>query len=229
MTDGLGNAMVACGSPGSVYIIYSVGSGTVGSGTPDSPATVTVIRSQDRGQTFDPPIELGQGTDLISFPGLTTISSSLAAIATDPDRGLVCAAFTVHQAGASHADVLLAASRDGGRTWSPATAVTPQDQVIYFQPQVAIDDAGRIGVMAFAMAQGTVSVVLMLSKPGSLRFGPPITVTDQPFDPAKVADQQGRWWIGDYQALATTPDAFHPFWNDTRTGQLELFTAAVRQ
>jgi hypothetical protein len=229
MTDGLGDPMVACGPPGSVYMIYSVGPGAVGSGPPDSPAAVTVICSQDGGQTFDPPIELGQGPDLISFPGLTSASSSLPAIAADPDRGLVCAAFTVHQAGAGHADVLLAASRDGGRTWSPATAVTPQDQVIYFQPQVAIDDAGRIGIMAFAMNQGMVSVVLMLSEPGSLRFGPPITVTDQPFDPAKVADRRGQWWIGDYQALATTPDAFHALWNDTRTGQLELFTAAVRR
>jgi hypothetical protein len=225
VTGGLGNAMIACGPPGGVYAIYAVGSAAGGNAAPDSPATMTVICSHDRGQTFDPPIELGQGPDLISFPGTT--SSSLPAIAAGPDRGLLCAAFTVHEAGAGHADILLAASRDGGRTWSPASAVTPQDQVIYFQPQVAIDDAGRIGVMAFAMAQGMVSVVLMVSQPGSLRFGPPITVTDQPFDPAKGPAGGARWWIGDYQALATTPGAFHPLWNDTRTGQLELFTAAV--
>lgn len=228
MTDGLDNAMVACGPPGSVYIIYSVGSGAVSRARPDSPSTVTVVCSHDRGQTFHPPIELAQSTDLISFPGLTSPSASLPAIAAHHDSGLACAAFTDHEANAGHADVLLTVSRDGGRTWSPATAVTPQYHAIYFQPQVAIDDAGRIGVMAFAMNQGMVSVVLMISEPGALRFGPPITVTDQPFDPAKVTDQQGLWWIGDYQALATTPDAFHPLWNDTRTGQLELFTTAVR-
>jgi hypothetical protein len=100
--------------------------------------------------------------------------------------------------------------------------VTPQDQVIYFQPAVAIDDAGQIGVMAFAMNQGKASVVLSISEPGSLRFGPPITVTHQPFDPAKV-----NYRLGDYQALATTPGTFHPLWNDTRTGELQLFTAAV--
>jgi hypothetical protein len=66
----------------------------------------------------------------------------------------------------------------------------------------------------------------MLSEPGSLRFGPPITVTRQPFDPAK-SGFGSSWWIGDYQALATTPGAFHPLWNDTRTGQLQLYTAAV--
>jgi hypothetical protein len=224
--EGLGDPMVVCGPPGSVYVLYDAGRGAV-SGKPDSPSTVTVIRSQDGGQTFGPPIKLGRCTDLVSFPGTTSTSSSLPGIAADQHGGLVCAVFTNHEAGAVRADVLLAASRDGGQTWSRASAVTPRERVIYFQPEVVIDESGRIGVMAFAMNQGMVSVVLMLSEPGSLRFGPPITVTDQPFNPATVADQSGRWWIGNYQALATTPGAFHPLWNDTRTGLLELFTAAV--
>jgi hypothetical protein len=100
--------------------------------------------------------------------------------------------------------------------------VTPQDQVIYVQPQVAIDDAGRIGVLAFAMNRGVASTVLMISEPDSLRFAPPVTVTEQPFNPARM-----NYQLGDYQALAATPGAFHPLWNDTRTGQLELFTATV--
>jgi hypothetical protein len=189
---------------------------------------MTVLCSQDRGQTFGPPVELGQGTINVSFPGLNAISDSLPAIAADRDGDLVCAVFSAHKETAHHADILLAASHDKGRTWSPATAVTPQDQVIYFQPQVAIDHTGQIGVMAFALAHGLVNVVLMLSKPGSLRFGSPITVTDKPFNPAAAGQgSSGEWLIGNYQALATTPGAFHPLWNDTRTGQLELFTAAV--
>jgi hypothetical protein len=54
---------------------------------------------------------------------------------------------------------------------------------------------------------------------------------NQPFDPAQGSPNGGKhgaWWIGDYQGLASTPGAFHPFWNDTRTGRLELFTATVR-
>ncbi len=222
-TAGLGNPIVACGPPGTVYILYSAGKGAIGSAAPDSPSTLTVVCSHDQGQTFQPPIILGRSTDFLSFPGLSGgTGSALPAIAAHPDRGQVCAAFIDHAAGASRARVLLAASRDGGRTWSRARAATPHDQAIYFQPEVAIDDAGRIGVMAFAMNQGKASVVLMTSEPGSLRFGPPITVTDQPFDPATV-----NYRLGDYQALATTPGVFHPLWNDTRTGDLQLFTAAV--
>ena len=230
---GLGDAMVACGPPGFVYVIYHHAGASVGSSTPrrtgtrrlESPATVTVLRSQDGGRTFERPIQLGLTTFSIAFPG--TDSDTLPAIAADPDSGLVCAVFSRHQVGARHADILLAASPDGGRTWSPARAVTPQDQIIYFEPQVAIDSAGRIGVMAFAIAHGKVSVVLMLSEPRSLRFGPPITITNHPFDPAKSAFGR-RWYIGSYQALATTPGTFHSLWNDTRTGQLQLFTAAVQ-
>ena len=99
--------------------------------------------------------------------------------------------------------------------------MTPRDQVVYFQPQVAIDAAGRIAVMAFAMSRGRVSVVLMLSELGSLRFSPPITITQQPFNPAQSGFGRS-WWIGDCQALATSPGAFHPLWNDTRTGQLHV-------
>ena len=222
-TTGLGNPIVACGPPGTVYILYSAGRGAVGRAAPDIPSTLTVICSHDQGQTFQPPITLGRSTDFLSFPSLRSgTGSALPAIAAHPGRGLACAAFIDHAAGASRAGVLIAASWDEGRTWSRATA-TPQDQIIYFQPQVAIDDAGRIGVMAVAMNQGKASVVLMISEPDSLRFGPPVTVTDRPFDPAKV-----NYELGDYQALATTPGAFHPLWNDTRTGELELFTAAVR-
>src|SRR5215475_13174628 len=42
--------------------------------------------------------------------------------------------------------------------------------------------------------------------------------------------KHGAWWVGDYQGLAaSTASAAQPLWNDTRTGALELFTAAVPQ
>jgi hypothetical protein len=72
-----------------------------------------------------------------------------------------------------------------------------------------------------------VSVVLIQSEPGSSRFGAPIAITDQPFNAATVADPNGRLQLGDYQALATTPGAFHALRNEARTGKLQLCTAAV--
>ena len=222
-TAGLGNPMVACGPPDTVCIVYSAGRGAVGRAVPDSQSTLTAVCSHDRGQTFHSPVALGRSTDFLAFPGLRGgTGSALPTIAAHPDSGLVCAAFIDHAKNATHAGVQVAASQDAGRTWTRATTVTPQDQRIYFQPEVAIDDRRRIGLMAFAMNQGMVSTMLMISQPDSLRFGPPITVTDRPFNPAKM-----NYELGDYQALATTPGHFHPLWNDNRTGQLELFTAAI--
>jgi len=37
----------------------------------------------------------------------------------------------------------------------------------------------------------------------------------------------GSQFIGDYQGLAADNLFVHPFWNDTRTGLQEIFTAAV--
>ncbi len=234
VATGLGNPVVACGAAGTVYVIYGAGSGSLETAT-DVPMTVNIVCSHNGGQTFARPVELGRGEDLIAFPefrlGTTSSAppvrnSSLPAIAADPATGVVCVVYTVHTAGTKHAAVMMTPSRDAGRTWSRPVAVTPQDEVIYFEPQVAID-RGRIGVMAFALAQGLVNVVLMRSAPDSLRFSSPITVTDRPFNPAPVADPNGRLQLGDYQALAVTPGAFHPLWNDARTGRLQLYTARV--
>ncbi len=51
----------------------------------------------------------------------------------------------------------------------------------------------------------------------------------QSWDPAVDApvDGYGSQFIGDYQGLAVDDHFAHPFWNDTRTGAQEIFTAAV--
>jgi hypothetical protein len=56
-----------------------------------------------------------------------------------------------------------------------------------------------------------------------------VRVTTQTWDPAVDApvDEYGQQFIGDYQGLAADNHFVHPFWNDTRTGAQEIFTAAV--
>jgi hypothetical protein len=74
------------------------------------------------------------------------------------------------------------------------------------------------------LAGNAVDVLLYLGHPGRGSFQPPIRVTSRPFD-ASLGLQGG--WIGDYQGITATADTFHPIWNDTRTGRLEIFTATV--
>jgi len=103
--------------------------------------------------------------------------------------------------------------------------------VIYFQPNLAVDAAGRVGISAFALADGLVNQVLLLSTPHQLRFRAPLQVTGTAFDPytgSLPVTKHGAWWIGDYQGITASAGAFHLMWNDTRTGKLDLFAATVR-
>jgi hypothetical protein len=221
--------MVAAGPDGLVSAVYE--GPFQRNGLPDEIYAVEVVCSTDGGRSFGAPVTLGEEAAVISLPGNVQPVSG-PAVAAAPRGDAVVAAFTTHHPGAGHSDIVIAASLDRGRTWSAPVPVTPADQVTYFQPQLAVDDAGRIALSAFALAGDRVDVVLFTSVPNTLRFGPPLRVTSRPFDPARgtpSGGKHGAWWIGDYQGLAITPGAIHPFWNDTRTGQLELFTTTIRR
>jgi hypothetical protein len=60
-------------------------------------------------------------------------------------------------------------------------------------------------------------------------FQPSIRVTTTSFNPSLGIRifRPGSWWIGDYQGLACGPRTVYPFWNDSRTGRLEIFTSDV--
>jgi hypothetical protein len=234
--------MAAAGPDGAVYAIYGVwplpeevsdqkDKDQAGARSrPEIAAPIRVVCSTDQGQTFGQPVELGVGTMEVKLADDVT-SPALPAIAVDWVSGTVYATFVTRQTGADHS-VVVVASTDRGKTWSaPAPIAANPGRVFYFQPQITVDDAGRVGVSAFALEHDRVDVDLFVAEPDTLRFAPPVRVTSQPFDPARGTlsggSKHGAWWIGDYQGLAASSGAFHPFWNDTRTGQLEIFTALV--
>jgi hypothetical protein len=192
---------------------------------PDTTQQIKVVTSADHGQSFAPPVVV---THVIPPPIIRGVNTTTGgpAITAATDGALHLAVATVNTAGTA-SELLLFTSRDHGRTWSVPRTVARSATTAYFQPQLAAGPGGRIALSAFALpvATGRVSVVLFISPPHSTRFGPPVTVTTRPFNP-HIGTQQG--WIGDYQGLTATPSAFHPLWNDTRTGRLQLFTAAIK-
>ena len=201
----------------------------------DMVAQMMAVCSTDAGQTFAAPVPLGWGSAQISLPGsvgkhAVLPSGSDPAVAAAPRGDALYAAYTTHRPGAAHSDIVVTASRDRGRTWATPVAATPHDDVIYFQPNLAVDAAGRVGISAFALAHGLVNQVLLLSMPHQLRFRAPLQVTTAPFDPHSptAGGKHGAWWIGDYQGITASAGAFHLVWNDTRTGKLDLFAATVR-
>jgi len=219
--------MLAAGPDGLVCAIYE--GALDASALPELSYQIEVVSSSDAGTSFGAPVVLGQEAAALALAGGVAPVSG-PAIAAAPHGEAVYAALTTHRPGADHSDIAVAVSFDRARTWSAAVPVTPADQVIYFQPQLAVDESGQVTLSAFALTGGGVDVVLFTSPPGRPRFGPPRRVTSQPFDPAMgtaAGGKHGAWWIGDYQGLAAARGIVHPFWNDTGTGRLQLYAAAV--
>src|SRR5215831_11004949 len=196
----------------------------------DTVAQMMAVCSTGAGHSFGAPVPLGWGSAVISLPGGVMPNGSDPAVAAAPHGDALYAAYTTHRPGAAHSDIVVTASHDRGQTWTTPVAATPADGVIYFQPNLAVDEAGRVGISAFALAHGRVSQVLLLSTPHQLRFRAPLQVTTAPFDPHSPTEpgKHGAWWIGDYQGITASAGAFHLLWNDTRTGKLDLFAATVR-
>ena len=192
---------------------------------------VIAVCSVDAGDSFGAPVHLGAESAAIALPGGVRPNSG-PTVAISPLDGTLYVAFPVRKRGSAHSDIVVTASRDQGRSWSRAVAATPRDGATYFQPNLAADATGRIAISAFALANGQVDEVLLVTTRGELRFAPPLRVTRTPFNPLDPATasrgKYGIWWIGDWQGIASSAGAFHLMWNDTRTGQLELFAATVR-
>ena len=148
---------------------------------------VVAVCSTDAGHSFAAPVHLGSGSSVIELPGDVRPNSS-PAVAVSPHGDVLYVAFPTHQPGATHSDIVVTASHDRGRTWSKAVTATPDDGVIYFQPNLAVDEAGRVAISAFALANGRVDEVLLVSQPRKLRFRPTAAGDHRSLRPARRDD-----------------------------------------
>jgi hypothetical protein len=219
---------VAAGPDGLVCVVCDWTTRQDASG--DMTGQVVAVCSADAGDSFGAPVHLGTESAAIALPGGVRPNSG-PTVAVSPLNGALYVAFPVRTPGSAHSDIVVTVSRDRGRSWSKPVAATPRDAVTYFQPNLVADAAGRVAISAFALANNQIDEVLLVSTRGELRFAPPLRVTRTPFDPLDQATasrgKYGIWWLGDWQGIASRPGAFHLMWNDTRTGQLDLFAATV--
>src|SRR6185369_9066763 len=162
---------------------------------------VVAICSTDAGRTFGAPVHLGAEAAAIALPG-DVIPNSMPTVACSPLGDAIYAAFVTHKAGATHSDIVVTASYDRGRTWSKTVTATPDDAMIYFQPNLAVNESGQVALCAFALANGRVDRVVLFSPPRDLRFGASQRVTAASFNPQNgmpTGGKHGAWYIGDYQ------------------------------
>jgi hypothetical protein len=209
--------VVAAGPDGTVAVMYYVEPlhGSV---------TVDVATSTDHGASFAAPVRLATVRSSTA-PGVSTHSGP--AIAIDPRTGDIYASVATYAPATKASKVEVFRSHDHGRSWSGPAVAASTVGATYLQPQLAAN-GGQVGLSVFEVAGGRVHLVMVTSTSAGASFGPPRTVAGSSFDPTLgPANSAGQHWIGDYQGLAATPGAFHPLWNDTRAGHLELVTATV--
>ena len=199
------------------------------------PTRLAVITSPDGGATWTSPVLIATISDILGvFPPDRYRNVSLLAFAADPARGRLYVTWADKRTGDS--DILFAASSDQGRTWSAPARVNDdatRDGANQFQPQLAVAPNGVVTVSFFDTRRDShhhmIDVYLAQSVDGGASFLPNVRVTSQSWDPAVDApvDGSGLQFIGDYQGLAVSNQFALPFWNDTRTGSQEIFTALV--
>ncbi|MBA3825930.1 MAG: exo-alpha-sialidase [Ktedonobacterales bacterium] len=200
------------------------------------PTRLLVVTSHDGGTTWGPPVLVATANDSpVVFPPANFRNTTLPAFAADPTTGQLYIAWTEEQQ--QDANIVLATSMDGGKTWSAPVRVNDDPAgrgAIHIQPQLAVAPNGVVSVAFFdarlSLTPHLLDVFVAQSIDHGRSFLPNLRVTTQTWDTNidEPKDQQGgNGFIGDYQGLAATNDFVYPFWNDTRTGAQEIFTAAV--
>ncbi len=200
------------------------------------PSRLAVVTSPDGGNTWTDPVLIATIHDIIgTFPPEKYRNDSLPAFACDPRTGQMYIAWS--DKGSTDADILFSTSTNRGHTWTPLPIRVnddlDNDGANQFQPQIAVAPDGVVSIMFFDTRLDPrhllIDVYLAQSTDHGLSFLKNVRVTTQSWDPAVDApvDEFGQQFIGDYQGLTADNTFVHPFWNDTRTGSQEIFTAAV--
>ncbi len=230
--DGVLGATPAVLPDGSLAVAFQYMDVTSG----DIPSRLAVITSPDGGTTWTSPVLIATIHDIVGyFPPDTYRNDSLPAFACDPRTGQMYIAWS--DKGPVDADILFSTSTDHGRTWTPfpirVNDDPSNDGANQFQPQLVVAPDGVVSISFFDTRQSPqhrlIDVYLAQSTDHGASFLPNIRVTTQSWNPTVDApvDEFGSLFIGDYQGLSADNAFAHPFWNDTRTGRQEIFTAAI--
>ena len=203
-------------------------------------ALLSVIHSFDKGQSWSAPVRMTAiPIFAVTDPETGTLigtSTSFCcpnpAVAMDPRNGNLYVVWEDTQfSNGQNGSIAFSMSSDGGFTWSAAIQVNrtplniPAANRQAFIPAIAVAADGTIGVTYYDlrfndsnpglptdywMVHCHPSVMTPPSKPAS--WGSEIRLTAQSFDIEKVAPGD-RYFIGDYQGLATVGNDFVPTWS----------------
>lgn len=227
IVSGNQGAFVAVGPDHSVYAFWYAGS------------TLQVRKSTNQAITFGSPVTVVSGLtggingdlDLTGIRQGTSTpsyfrSNEFPHVAVNPVSGHIYCTFDDNPAGADKANVYMVMSTDGGATWSARVLVnddvTTTDQ---WQPTIAVTpDGANIGIFYYSRQEDIAANNLFkyYGRTGTISgstvtFTPSFAISDIASLPEFGRDVLiNDVYMGDYQHVWATSDAFHVAWADNR-------------
>jgi hypothetical protein len=184
-----------------------------------STATLRIMRSTDKGLSWEAPITIADSRSVGTRDPDTGIAvrdgAVIPQIATGRGGTLWVAWQDARFSGGLRDAIAVSRSSDGGRTWSEPLAVNREPAVAAFIPTLQVRADGVVGLMHYDLRSNTSSRVtldadlwLLTSRDGVIWAETSIT---RGFNLAGAPSVTSGLFVGDYQGLVASGNLFIPF------------------
>jgi hypothetical protein len=223
----VGNQIVVL-PDGTLVDVFALGKGSGLQHSPN-PFTEAVVRSTDGGDTWSKPIDISTDESVaVRDPDTgapVRTGAGLPDIAADPNDGTLYAVWSDGRfSGGARDDVALSRSTDGGLSWSTPIKVNQSPSgVAAFIPSAAVASNGTVGVTYYDFRNNTPASgaltdhFIVYSTNHGATWGNDVRITGTSFD-LETAPVAGGYFLGDYEGLATSGNAFLPLFVKTNSG-----------
>ncbi len=190
-----------------------------------STARLRAISSGDHGTTWSAPVTISDlravGTSDPHTGAPVRDGSGIASMSVNPGGVIYLVWQDARFSGGQHDGIAMTRSSDGGLTWSAPVEVNADHNVQAFTPTIHVRADAVIGITYYDLRNASLSSASLLTDCWLVTSSDGINFREThlsgPFDLRLAPDSQGLF-LGDYESLISTANAFVPFYVQTDPG-----------